>query len=139
MSKPEKTEENLTESQMLFLEYLGTSTSIQETADRAGITVQYARELSSKLKEVIKQRAIDNLATSALRASVKLSELIDPDSDTVKGELALKASEAVLDRSGVTKHTNVDVSVVATNGLFILPGKAEVSGEPEDTEEDVCE
>jgi len=51
-------------------------------------------------------------------------ELMDADASTEKGELRLAAAEKVMDRVGLTKHTNVEVRVESENGLFILPAKA---------------
>lgn len=123
---------DLTDTQLLFLEYLEKGNSIRKVAAQLDISEAYAYELSAKLKEVIQQRARDRLTLAGMKAANTVVDLLEADGDTVKGELKLKAAESILDRTGVTKHTNVDVQISPENGIFILPGKSEV---PQETHE----
>ena len=122
---------DLSESQELFLEYLEVSPTIKEASRLTGVSESTGYEWSSKLKEVIQSRAKDKLAVATLRAVNTAVELLDADSSTEKGELRLKAAESVMDRTGLTKHTNVEVQHKVENGIFILPAKTEVT--PEDS------
>lgn len=124
----------LTDTQTLFLEFLEKGMKIKDIAAQMDISMSYAYEMSSNLKEVIHERTRDRLALAGLHAANTVVDLISSDGSTEKGELRLKAAESVLDRTGVTKHTNVDVQVEAENGIFILPGKSIVPpAKPEDT------
>lgn len=114
----------LTDTQTLFLEFLEKGMKIKDIAAQMDISMSYAYEMSSNLKEVIQERTRDRLALAGLHAANTVVDLISSDGSTEKGELRLKAAESVLDRTGVTKHTNVDVQVEAENGIFILPGKS---------------
>lgn len=91
-----------------------------------GTVYNYAKDL----REEIQTRTRDKLTLGAFKAAEVMVDTLDADSTTEKGELRLKASAEVLDRSGITKHTNIDVSVgEGVNGLFIIPAKAEVPPE----------
>jgi hypothetical protein len=92
----------------------------------------------NKLKDVILDRARDNLALGSLKAVSTTIKLMDADASTEKGELRLAAAEKIMDRVGLTKHTSVEVRVESENGLFILPAKTSVARviASEDLEED---
>ena len=77
----------------------------------------------NKLKSVIQERTRDMLTLSSLAAAKTMSTLLTADADTDKAEIKLRAAGEILDRSGITKHTNIDVKVESENGLFILPAK----------------
>jgi len=129
----------LTMTEELFLEYLITTPSVKEASDHAGVSVKTGYNMATRLKEVIQSRARDQLTLSTLRAVGVLTDSLDADAATEKGELKLKAAEAILDRSGITKHTNVDVQIESTNGLFIIPGKTVVPPEQEPIEGEYVE
>tara|TARA_R110002049_G_scaffold76735_1_gene196781 strand:+ start:594 stop:956 length:363 start_codon:yes stop_codon:yes gene_type:complete len=114
----------LTETEELFLLQLETTPTIKAAAEATGISAQQGYSLSKKLKDTIIERARDNLATAALKASTATIELMDADASTEKGELRLAASKEIMDRVGLTKHTSVEVSIESENGIFILPAKA---------------
>lgn len=124
----EQTKE-LTLTEELFLEYLEATPSIKEASEAAGITPKAGYNMIRRLKEVIQERARDQLTLSTLRAVGVLSESLNATAATEKGELKIKAAESILDRSGITKHTNVDVQIESTNGLFIIPAKEVVPPE----------
>ncbi len=124
----------LSESEELFLSYLEESASIKSAALKAGLSVDTGYAYSRKLKEVIIDRAREKLAIGTLKASQTIINSLSADASTEKGELKLKAAESILDRTGLTKHTSVEVSIENENGIFILPAKAEV---PKDTDDQV--
>ena len=121
----------LTLKQQAFLFALESTSDIKEAAAAADISVDHAYKLSVSLSDEIQERAKQKLAVASLRAASTQVELLDADLTTEKGELRLKAAEQVLDRSGVTKHTNIEVSIEATDGLFLIPGKTPVPANPE--------
>lgn len=125
----------LTTTEELFLQHLEDFPTIRAAADATGISSSYGSQLAKKLKEVIQERTRDRLTVAGLRAANTQAELLDADANTVQGTLRLKASSEILDRMGATKHSSIEVSMEATNGIFILPGKAIVPAEPEKTED----
>lgn len=114
----------LTEQEELFLAYIEKSPKIADAARAMGIQYQQAYDIYSKLKDVIMDRARSQLTLGAMKAVHTTLEMLDADASTEKGELRLAAAEKILDRVGITKHTNVEVRVESENGLFILPAKA---------------
>lgn len=114
----------LTEQEELFLAYIEKSPKISDAARAMGIHYQQAYDIYSKLKDVIMDRARSQLTLGAMKAVHTTLEMLDADASTEKGELRLAAAEKILDRVGITKHTNVEVRVESENGLFILPAKA---------------
>jgi GTP-sensing pleiotropic transcriptional regulator CodY len=88
-----------------------------------GISYPQAHAIYTKLKDVILDRARSQLAMGAMKAVNTALEMLDADASTEKGELRLAAAEKIMDRVGITKHTNVEVRVESENGLFILPAK----------------
>lgn len=114
----------LTEQEELFLAYIEQNPNIAAVARQMDINYHQAYSIYSKLKDVILDRARATLTLGAMKAVQTTLEMLDADSTTEKGELRLNAAEKVLDRVGITKHTNVEVRVESENGLFILPAKA---------------
>lgn len=128
----------LNETEELFLAYLEDAPSVAAVAREMGINRDYAYKMYAKLKDVIIDRARANLAMGALKAANTAIEMMDADASTEKGELRLAAAEKVMDRVGLTKHTNVEVTVESENGLFILPAKVALTSS-EDLEDDYSE
>jgi hypothetical protein len=124
------TNKTLTETQELFLLSLETAATTKEAAESIGMTPEKGYQMVAALKDVIVDRARAKLAGSLLRAVGVTEELLSADASTEKGELRLKAAEGIMDRTGLTRHTNVDVQIESTNGIFILPGKSVVTEEP---------
>ena len=114
----------LTEQEELFLAYIERDPNIAAAARSMGVHYQQAYDIYVKLKDVILDRARASLTLGALKAVSTTLELLDADASTEKGELRLSAAEKVMDRVGITKHTNVEVRVESENGLFILPAKS---------------
>tara|TARA_R110002096_G_scaffold162983_1_gene330292 strand:+ start:667 stop:1023 length:357 start_codon:yes stop_codon:yes gene_type:complete len=113
-----------TETEELFMLHLETHATTKAASEATGISAQQGYQLAKKLKDQIIDRARDNLAVAALKASSTTIDLMDADAGTEKGELKLAASKEIMDRVGLTKHTSVEVSIDNENGIFILPAKA---------------
>ena len=47
----------------------------------------------------------------------------------------MKAATEILDRTGLTKHTSVEVKMESENGIFILPAKTPVVAPESDSPE----
>ncbi len=114
----------LSEQEELFLAYLEKNPKIADVARLMDLPYSTVYSIYTKLKDVILDRARANLALGAMKAVNTTIELMDADASTEKGELRLAAAEKIMDRVGLTKHTNVEVRVESENGLFILPAKA---------------
>ena len=114
----------LTEQEELFLAYIEKDPKVASAARAMGISYPQAHAIYTKLKDVILDRARAQLAMGAMKAVNTALEMLDADASTEKGELRLAAAEKIMDRVGITKHTNVEVRVESENGLFILPAKA---------------
>lgn len=126
----------LSPTQELFLVALEECDSLQAACESVGLSLSYGYSLQAELAEEIIVRARSHLASFSLKASKVVTDSLTVDGAKEKVELHLKAAEAILDRTGVTKHTNVDVRVEAENGIFILPAKEVVLEEtPEDDSE----
>lgn len=129
----------LTETEELFLAYLEDAPSVAAVAREMDINKTTAYRMYNRLKDVIVDRARANLAMGALKAAGTAVDLLDADASTEKGELRLAAAEKIMDRVGLTKHTNVEVQVESENGLFILPAKVAIDASEalEDDEDDI--
>ena len=127
----------LNETEELFLAYLEKAPTIISVAKEMEISSSHAYSMYTKLKDVILDRARDNLALGSLRAVNTVVSLMDADASTEKGELRLAAAEKIMDRVGLTKHTSVEVRVESENGIFILPAKTLVA--PTVSSEDLAE
>lgn len=129
-------EQEVSPSDELFLVHLETSKSIRAAAEAAGMTPAKGYAAVKRLKDTIVSRARDNMAGHLLRAVGTVGDLLGATADTEKGELRLKAAEGILDRTGLTKHTNVDVQVESHHGIFILPAKASIDPDTSADSED---
>lgn len=116
----------LNETEELFLAYLENAPSIVSVAKEMDIHPTTAYKMYAKLKDVILDRARDNLALGSLKAVKTAIDMMDADASTEKGELRLAAAEKIMDRVGLTKHTSVEVRMESENGLFILPAKVQI-------------
>ena len=121
MDAPDK---ELTEKQAAFLEaLLGEARgNIRAAMDMAG----YAKntkttEVVGPLKEEITERAGMMLAMNAPKAAFGIVDVLD-DPSALGARNAISAAREVLDRTGLVKKEQVEVSGNA-GGIFILPPK----------------
>ncbi len=126
------------EAEELFMQYLETSPTIKAASEAAGISIDSGYAYAKRLKDLMLERARDSLAMGTLKATKVMLDSMDADASTEKGELRLKAAEAIMDRTGLTRHTSVEVSIENENGIFILPAKVHVPSQDlsEDAEEE---
>ena len=120
----------LTDQEELFIALLEEGLSVAQIAVKLEVSRGRGYQISSKLKDVILGRQRDRLSLGTVRAVTTLLDTLDADATTEKGELRLKAAESILNRTGLTSHTSVEVTVESENGIFLLPGKAIVSPDP---------
>jgi len=125
---------NLSELDYIFLTHVEKGLTMQQIAEAMGISYSSIRKYKDKLKDEVLERARDRLTFAAVKAANTVVELLDANANTEKGELRMKAAEQVMDRVGITRHTSVEVQVESENGLFILPAKAVVPTEQDETD-----
>ena len=126
----------ISEKDELFLQYVEKYATIAQASEALGISRDYGYKLHQKLKDAIKERAAANLEVATLKAVGTVAGMMDADEDTVKGELRMKAATEILDRTGLTKHTSVEVKMESENGIFILPAKTPVVAPESDCNEE---
>ena len=119
----------LTAKQELFLEYLfndpecGSSTHL--AAQKAGYDTKDHWKIIQALSEEIVKRAQSKLAISAPKAVTRLVDMMDEDKSTPGAEIRIKAVEGVLDRLGIAKKQQVEISSDAEKSpIFFIPAKA---------------
>lgn len=125
----------LTEDQLLLVEYLiKYEGNISETASAMGKTYRqvYDAARSKSIKEEILERQRDSLALATISAVNTMKDMVSADNTVEQGALRLKAAESVLNRTGLTSHTSVEVKTEAQPGIFVLPEKAKITVEPSD-------
>ena len=121
MDAPQK---SLTDKQSAFLEaLLGEARgNIRAAMNIAGYSKTTATtEVVGPLKEEITERAGMMLAINAPKAAFGIIDVLD-DPSALGARNAISAAREVLDRSGLVKKEQVEVSGNA-GGIFILPPK----------------
>ena len=121
MDAPKK---SLTDKQSAFLEaLLGEARgNIRAAMDIAGYSKTTATtEVVGPLREEITERAGMMLAINAPKAAFGIIDVLD-DPSALGARNAISAAREVLDRTGLVKKEQVEVSG-NTGGIFILPPK----------------
>jgi hypothetical protein len=121
MDAPKK---SLTDKQSAFLEaLLGEARgNIRAAMDIAGYSKTTATtEVVGPLKEEITERAGMMLAINAPKAAFGIIDVLD-DPSALGARNAISAAREVLDRTGLVKKEQVEVSG-NSGGIFILPPK----------------
>jgi hypothetical protein len=129
---------DLNEQQMLFLSLLfdagspSRGNSLQSCIE-AGYSATYHAKLVRTLKEEIRDRTHDQVASLGSKAIMGLEAAMNEDGSVPKGDIRLKASESVLDRMGIAKQQALDITSKdeSLSPLFILPAKAGLDINPE--------
>jgi hypothetical protein len=120
----------LTAQHELFLDYLFNDPDCGRDTKKAllaaGYEPNYHGALVTRLRDEIMDRTTQELAMAAPKAVSRLIEAMDEDGKIGKAAERLKAVESVLDRIGLAKKQQVEVTSVSAIPLFILPEKKEV-------------
>lgn len=120
----------LTPQQDLFLEYLFNDPECMRDTKKAcvaaGYDLSYHHLLVKRLHDEILERTNHELALGAPKAAYKLLAAMDEDGSVPKAAERLKAIESVLDRAGLAKKQQIEVTSESAIPLFILPEKKEV-------------
>ena len=114
----------LTDKQEAFLDALMSEArgNIRAAMDIAGYSKSTkSSEVVGPLKDEIVERASMMLALNAPKAAFGIVDVLD-DPSALGARNAISAAREVLDRSGIVKKEQVEVTT-NTGGLFVLPPK----------------
>ena len=114
----------LTDKQEAFLDALMSEArgNIRAAMDIAGYSKSTkSSEVVGPLKDDIVERASMMLALNAPKAAFGIVDVLD-DPSALGARNAISAAREVLDRSGIVKKEQVEVTT-NTGGLFVLPPK----------------
>ena len=115
----------LTDKQEAFLDALMSEArgNIRAAMDIAGYSKSTkSSEVVGPLKDEIVERASMMLALNAPKAAFGIVDVLD-DPSALGARNAISAAREVLDRSGIVKKEQVEVTT-NTGGLFVLPPKS---------------
>ena len=117
-----------TAQQELFLEYLFNDKECMRDSKKAAVKAGYEMTshatLVRSLSGEILERSREELTTASVKAVGKVVDSMDADGSTPKGELRLKAAESVLDRVGISKKQEMEVTLEGgSSPLFFIPAK----------------
>ena len=119
---------NLTQKQDNFLTALfSNGGNISEALKTAKYSHHSRKDVLASLKEEIAERTKVMLSGAAVKAADNIIKTMDVDVDaeipTNRLELRYRAAGDVLDRIGITKRQQIDVSGEIKHGIVLLPSK----------------
>ena len=122
-------EKELTEQQEKFLDALfgeanGNPKRAGEIAEYAEGSYTYAIK---SLKEEIIKRAENVLAAHSPKAVMGLVNGLDADGSLPQANIRIEAAKQILDRVGLGKKEQIDITAKVSHVLFILPPKEDVT------------
>ena len=122
-------EKELTEQQEKFLDALfgeanGNPKRAGEIAEYAEGSYTYAIK---SLKEEIIKRAENVLAAHSPKAVMGLVNGLDADGSLPQANIRIEAAKQILDRVGLGKKEQLDITAKVSHGIFILPPKEDVT------------
>jgi hypothetical protein len=98
----------------------------RKAAELAGYAPNTHWQVTKALKNEIIDLASNILAQSAPKAAMKLVNVMESDSPVPQANVRLQAAQTILDRIGLGKKDQLDVSHKVEGGIFVLPAKEEV-------------
>jgi|TARA_R100001443_G_scaffold41132_1_gene54541 hypothetical protein len=119
---------NLTQKQDNFLTALfSNGGNISEALKTAKYSQHSRKDVLASLKEEIAERTKVMLSGAAVKAADNIIKTMDVEVDaeipTNRLELRYRAAGDVLDRIGITKRQQIDVSGEIKHGIVLLPSK----------------
>lgn len=123
--KEDSSYKDLTEREQLFIKYLSGSAKGDpyKAKELAGYSEHYS--LTSLMKRVspyVTKEAASYLEINALKAAMKLSELVDSPTKLGANNL-ISAANSILDRAGIVKKDKLEVEHTVSTALLVLPEK----------------
>ena len=119
----------LTTKQETFLSALfNNGGQVMAAIDTAGYSPDSRGWLMRTVKDEIIDRAKNQLAGASVKAINRLSEGLDADGTIPSGQMdiRMKAASEILDRAGISKKQEVNVSGQVLHGVVMLPAKDKV-------------
>ena len=119
----------LTTKQETFLSALfNNGGQVMAAIETAGYSPDSRGWLMRTVKDEIIDRAKNQLAGSSVKAINRLSEGLDADGTIPSGQMdiRMKAASEILDRAGISKRQEVNVSGQVLHGVVMLPAKDKV-------------
>ena len=116
---------SLTESQEKFLNALfGEAQGNPRVAgELAGYSSHSYPKVLRNLKNEIVTRAEQYLAIHSAKAATKIVNMLDEDGTTPHANIRMEAAKQILDRIGIVKKDQIDISMKSLHGIFVLPAK----------------
>lgn len=107
----------------IFMERFVEHGDHRKAAEEAGFDRSHGRRLFTKLRERIQNMLEDEMAMAQVKALGVLKDSMGAKASDPKQEIRLRASESVLDRSGLGKKQTMDITGSALPAVMILPTK----------------
>ena len=116
---------SLTDTQEKFLDALfgEAQGNPKKAGELAGYSDHSYPKVLRNLKQEIVSRAENYLAVHSAKAATKMVNMLDEDGTTPHANIRLEAAKQILDRIGIVKKDQLDITMKAVHGIFILPAK----------------
>ena len=116
---------SLTDTQEKFLDALfgEAQGNPKKAGELAGYSDHSYPKVLRNLKQEIVSRAENYLAIHSAKAATKMVNMLDEDGTTPHANIRLEAAKQILDRIGIVKKDQLDITMKAVHGIFILPAK----------------
>tara|TARA_R110000751_G_scaffold100876_2_gene194875 strand:+ start:523 stop:930 length:408 start_codon:yes stop_codon:yes gene_type:complete len=124
------------EQEKRFLDLVISGMPIGDAAEEADYARGYGYQLGTKFKEYILDGVQGMLYLAAVKAGNVMVDTMDADGKVPEGALRLKAAEGVMDRAGLAKQERLTLEIEEHKGVFVLPAKANGSGDRNSTDEE---
>jgi len=125
-----------TEQEKLFLDNVLSGMTIEDAAEDADYSRKYGYQLGTKFKEYLLDGVQGLMYLSAIKAGNVVVGTMEADGKSPEGALRLKAAQDILDRTGLAKQERLKLEVEEHKGVFVLPAKANGSGDRNTTNSD---
>lgn len=124
------------DKQIQFLDMVIDGATIPQASEACGYARAYGYVIANKYKDYIVDRAKGVFYLNALKAAEKVAGTMDEKGENPAAKLNMEAALQVLDRAGITKQENLNLTVDTQSGIFILPAKDIVKKLSDDESED---
>jgi len=121
-------DKELTAQQELFLEYLFNDPDCANDTLKAAVAAGYEKQshasLVRALSDEIIRRGSQEMARRVPKAVSGLIKAMDEDGSVPRGDIRLKAIESLLDRVGLAKKQQMEVTATDATPIFFIPAKS---------------
>ncbi len=113
----------ISDTDLLFVETMFELGSVKRAAEHLDVTTKLGHKIVARNREYILEMTQIELAGLAGKAVMTVSDSMDDDGTTSKGELRLKGAESVLDRIGASKRQVTEHEVKQESPVILMPAK----------------